>query len=53
MVETMDNGKPIRETMAVDIPLSAQHFRYFGGLHHGRRRERKHAGREYTEPHSA
>ena len=31
MVETMDNGKPIRETMAVDIPLSAQHFRYFAG----------------------
>ena len=31
MVETMDNGKPIRETMAVDIPLAAQHFRYFAG----------------------
>ncbi len=31
MVETMDNGKPIRETKAVDIPLSAQHFRYFAG----------------------
>ena len=31
MVESMDNGKPIRETMAVDIPLSAQHFRYFAG----------------------
>ncbi len=30
-VESMDNGKPIRETMAVDIPLSAQHFRYFAG----------------------
>jgi aldehyde dehydrogenase (NAD+) len=29
MVETMDNGKPIRETMAVDVPLSADHFRYF------------------------
>ncbi len=28
-VETMDNGKPIRETMAIDIPLSAKHFRYF------------------------
>lgn len=28
-VETMDNGKPIRETMAVDIPLAAEHFRYF------------------------
>lgn len=31
MVESMDNGKPIRETMNVDIPLSAQHFRYFAG----------------------
>ncbi len=32
MVETMDNGKPIRETLNVDIPLSAQHFRYFAGV---------------------
>ena len=31
MVETMDNGKPIRETLAIDIPLSAEHFRYFAG----------------------
>lgn len=31
MVESMDNGKPIRETMNVDIPMSAQHFRYFAG----------------------
>ncbi|HJD97352.1 aldehyde dehydrogenase family protein [Mailhella massiliensis] len=31
MVETLDNGKPIRETMNVDIPMSAQHFRYFAG----------------------
>jgi acyl-CoA reductase-like NAD-dependent aldehyde dehydrogenase len=29
MVETLDNGKPIRETMVIDIPLSADHFRYF------------------------
>lgn len=29
MVESMDNGKPIRETMAIDVPLSAAHFRYF------------------------
>jgi len=28
-VETMDNGKPIRETTLVDIPLAATHFRYF------------------------
>jgi aldehyde dehydrogenase len=27
--ETVDNGKPIRETMAADIPLAADHFRYF------------------------
>lgn len=30
-VETLDNGKPIRETKAVDIPLAADHFRYFAG----------------------
>ena len=29
MVETLDNGKPIRETTAVDIPLGSDHFRYF------------------------
>ncbi|MBE6052643.1 MAG: aldehyde dehydrogenase [Clostridium sartagoforme] len=31
-VETMDNGKPIRETMGADIPLAADHFRYFAGV---------------------
>ena len=30
-VETLDNGKPIRETMAADIPLAIDHFRYFAG----------------------
>jgi aldehyde dehydrogenase (NAD+) len=29
MIETLDNGKPIRETMAIDVPLSSDHFRYF------------------------
>ena len=29
LVETMDNGKPIRETSGVDVPLSSDHFRYF------------------------
>jgi len=29
--ETVDNGKPIRETLAADIPLSSDHFRYFAG----------------------
>ena len=28
-VETIDNGKPIRETTAADIPLAIDHFRYF------------------------
>jgi len=27
--ETWDNGKPIRETMAADLPLAVDHFRYF------------------------
>lgn len=30
-VESMDNGKPIRETTAIDVPYSADHFRYFAG----------------------
>jgi aldehyde dehydrogenase len=30
-VETWDNGKPIRETMAADMPLAIDHFRYFAG----------------------
>ncbi|MEG0284027.1 MAG: aldehyde dehydrogenase family protein [Erysipelotrichales bacterium] len=32
MVETLDNGKPIRETLSVDVPASADHFRYFAGV---------------------
>ena len=28
-VESMDNGKPFRETSGIDIPMSADHFRYF------------------------
>ncbi|ARN81922.1 aldehyde dehydrogenase [Methylocystis bryophila] len=31
LVETIDNGKPIRETTAADIPLAIDHFRYFAG----------------------
>ncbi len=31
MVETLDNGKPIRETRAIDVPLASDHFRYFAG----------------------
>ena len=30
-VETWDNGKPIRETMAADLPLAIDHYRYFAG----------------------
>ncbi len=30
-VETVDNGKPIRETLNADIPLTIDHFRYFAG----------------------
>ncbi len=29
LAETIDNGKPIRETTAADIPLAIDHFRYF------------------------
>lgn len=31
VAETWDNGKPIRETLAADIPLTIDHFRYFAG----------------------
>jgi aldehyde dehydrogenase len=31
LVETIDNGKPIRETKAADLPLAVDHFRYFAG----------------------
>ena len=31
LAETIDNGKPLRETMAADIPLAIDHFRYFAG----------------------
>ena len=32
LVEAWDNGKAIRETMAADIPLAVDHFRYFGSV---------------------
>jgi aldehyde dehydrogenase len=31
LVETIDNGKPIRETTHADLPLAIDHFRYFAG----------------------
>src|SRR6202021_1856644 len=31
LAEVWDNGKPIREALAADIPLAADHFRYFAG----------------------
>ena len=35
LAETWDNGKPIRETMAADLPLAIDHFRYFAGVIRG------------------
>ena len=32
VAETWDNGKPVRETMAADMPLAIDHFRYFAGV---------------------
>jgi aldehyde dehydrogenase len=32
LVETWDNGKAVRETMAADIPLAVDHFRYYGSV---------------------
>ena len=31
-VETVDNGKPVRETLNADIPLCIDHFRYYAGV---------------------
>jgi aldehyde dehydrogenase len=31
LAESWDNGKPIRETLAADLPLAIDHFRYFAG----------------------
>lgn len=32
IIETIDNGKPIRETVNVDLLLCIDHFRYFAGV---------------------
>lgn len=32
VAETWENGKPIRETLAADLPLAIDHFRYFAGV---------------------
>src|SRR4029450_6108460 len=36
VAETWDNGKPIRETLAADLPLAIDHFRDFAGARRGR-----------------
>ncbi|MCK0196610.1 aldehyde dehydrogenase [Ancylobacter sp. 6x-1] len=35
MIETLDNGKPIRETTHADLPLAVDHFRYYAGVVRG------------------
>jgi len=35
VAETWDNGKPVRETLAADLPLAVDHFRYFAGALRG------------------
>ena len=32
IAESWDNGKPVRETLAADLPLAVDHFRYFAGV---------------------
>lgn len=32
VADTWDNGKSVRETLAADVPLAADHFRYFAGV---------------------
>lgn len=31
LLETLDNGKPLRESVNGDVPLAAEHFRYYAG----------------------
>ena len=40
VAETWDNGKPVRETLAADLPLAVDHFRYFAGVAARARRAR-------------
>jgi len=35
VAESFDNGKPVRQTLAADIPLAADHFRYFASVIRG------------------
>ncbi|MET7901943.1 aldehyde dehydrogenase [Streptomyces sp. NPDC005355] len=35
VAETWENGKPVRETLAADLPLAVDHFRYFAGAVRG------------------
>ena len=52
-VESLDNGKPIRETSMIDIPMSADHFRYFAAaIRHGRR-HCHHARQQHFKPRPA
>ncbi|TMR90094.1 aldehyde dehydrogenase family protein [Nonomuraea basaltis] len=32
VAETWENGKPVREALAADLPLAVDHFRYFAGV---------------------
>ena len=48
VAETWDNGKPVRETLAADIPLAIDHFRYFAGAI--RAQEGAHLARSTTTP---
>ncbi|MBH0779670.1 aldehyde dehydrogenase family protein, partial [Nocardia bovistercoris] len=35
VAESWENGKPVRETLAADLPLAVDHFRYFAGALRG------------------
>jgi aldehyde dehydrogenase len=35
VAESYENGKPVRETLAADLPLAIDHFRYFAGVIRG------------------
>ena len=31
-IESLNNGKPIRETLNIDVPFAARHYKYFGSV---------------------
>src|SRR6266704_2830363 len=53
LAETWDNGKPIRETTAADLPLAIDHFRYFAGAIRGQEGSLSEIDHDRSEEHTS